>query len=68
MYENDGVQIFQAIDPKSPGVHSAHPVTYHHPNLIDFYNINVILWVSDDAGPVSNTSFVFKALNLYLGS
>ena len=47
MYENDGVQIFQDLDPQF-GLRRAlehilkQPVTQYHPKLTDFYNYNVV--------------------------
>ena len=66
MFENNRVQILHALEPqfglrRALGPILRQPLTYYHPNLTAFYNINVVWWVSDDAESISNTSFVFES-------
>ena len=61
MYENDGVQIFQALY-SILGSHSAQepilqqPVTQRHPKWTDFYELNAVLWVLEYTESICHAS------------
>ena len=38
------------------------PITKRHPNLTNFYNYSVVLWVLEDAEPICHPSVVIKKL------